>query len=288
MPDERSLSGESVATWVLLDPGPRLRLLIGIEWADAVDVWRIEEAAKDWLRLVGSQDGTRRSIPFGKLASGDIYFDPDSEFWRVWQLTESPFDQKHRAALDYFRAVGAPIGERLPATIAVNLHQELIAGGGDPRIPSAGCRYRINVLLKGVEDTGVLRWAARLMDSWLVALCRPPPLDGEASLRIQIAALARRAGLVDLGLEVTAPILGAPTTMPCTSEQETILCVERASLLLDRISVHAHGEHDDRACMQVDRLLRRAWRLSDGGNEYARAVYVRFNRVCRSSGGTAN
>lgn len=281
--DPLSIKGAAVVDWVALDPGVRRRLLVGLEWVDDHAEWLIEDIDDQWILLLQSTGARTQLLRLGDLSSGECYADPDSLFASTWLQSRSPREIRLREALEYFQAHQVPIGERFPTDAALGIHEALSVAPVRADMPDPGHRDALYEHLKDVDDRDVLRWAARLFASWLQVLTNPPPFDGEATLRIQTAYLARHSGLLELAMDMTRVVYEGLGDFQRTDEQDSILCVERAAVMLDLLDKGMAPEPEASWLQRVERLLKSAWRRNPG-SMYVRAVYRRFDQYGRSPG----
>jgi hypothetical protein len=282
MSDPISLPGASVVAWVLNEPAARHPLLVGLEWADDDDEWIIAASAQGALALTAAHGATTRRIRFTELEYGEIYAPADSAFAREWLRTRSVFERKLAAAHEHFRRRGLPAGESLPPAAAVRLHELLAAMPPDPAVPGGAAREALHDVVRASDDTELLRWAARTFEGWHERLSADAPYDGEATLRIQIAGLARRAGLPELALRATDAVQRDRGDFERTDAQDAVLCVERAAALLDGLEKRPGGPPDDEAFGHAEALLKSAWRHNPGAGDI-QAVYRRFHALRRSA-----
>ena len=282
MSDPISLPGASVVSWVLNDPAARHPLLVGLEWADDDDEWIIAASAQGALALTAARGAATRRIRFTELEYGEIYAHDDSPFAREWLRTRSVFDRKLAAAHAHFRRRGVPVGERLPGASAVRLHELLGALPPDPAVPGGAAREALFEVVRASDDTDLLEWSARTFDGWRGRRSEGAPYDGEATLRIQVAGLARRAGLPELALHATDAVQRDRDDFERTDAQDAVLCMERAAAMLDVLERRPDGASDDDAFGHAEALLKSAWRHNPGAGD-VQAVYRRFQALRRSA-----
>lgn len=281
MSEPLSLPGASVVSWVLNEPAARHPLLVGLEWADADDEWIITASAEGALALTAAHGPATRRIRFTELEYGEVYAPEDSAFALEWRRTQTAFDRQVAAAHEQLRRRGVPVGERFAPASAVRLHALLDAVPADPAVPDGAAREALYELVKDSDDTGLLGWTARAFDGWKSRLSAGAPYDGEATLRIQVAGLARRAGLPELALGATEAVQRDRDDFERTDAQDAVLCLERATAMLDVLERDTGEPPDAQVFGHAEALLKSAWRRNPGASD-VQAVYRRFHALRRT------
>lgn len=276
------IDGAEVSRWAAKAGEAEMAQLIGSEYSDADDIWKVEVADSSGLTVVSEGTSRRQKRTFEFFLRGSFFFQNDCAGKSVKDLIVGSLSEFDNAILDARNLVaryGFLISELGGDTYVMRLATVIRNYEGHDQVPNDDEWTEIHQILSQGQKQSVMRAGAKLVDMLLQKA--EAGLNGGFDIfrRVSLAFLYRHTSQLEKALAVSEVVAQPRAVLVGGNRSIAVLCTTRAAALLD-VAERLQNPIQKQAQIQQARLaVNRANAIGQGDSEEIMLVYMRIKKL---------
>lgn len=275
------IQGEDIVRWVISAPPDELKLLVGTDYSDISDEWRVIDVDPNGLRVskIGSERIELKAFSF--FRSGTFFIDIEEISNRICCLLRSsqePWERELIRVKELLSSYGFSISELGGDGNVIALAAAVFEFTEHTVIPDGDDWLKVHEILSNstVENKRV---GAKHIKQWIDKAEEKLHGNFDVYRRVSLAHLYRHTGQLDKALIVSDVVDEPRHRLEGTNTSISVLCTTRAAAMMDLAEKQATQRN---ANLEKARLvLNKANANSGVDSSEIRAAYMRLNMLER-------